>query len=193
MPASLPGQDIINNPQWPQTRDSLSQAAKSNQLIARSTKKHISQVLNFARDKAGKLASHAWPGCYPIVFGNALGHALCPRCANNNLDDFPESDPISCTIHYEGEPIECDRCGTLVDSAYGDPLDDQMDLAHCANCDKQLTNTNVKLATQESALPQDCLTLYCPSYTVEGSDSGPYASCVYHKGDDQRPAIYRVS
>lgn len=65
---------------------------------------------------------YAWPGGCPMVyqFGNDI---LCPKCAKQRYRDSAEfGTPWP---HEEGAPIECDECGYKVESAYGDPNEEE--------------------------------------------------------------------
>ncbi len=65
------------------------------------------------------LPSHAWPGSYPIFYLDWKDHVLCPQCAN---DPECELGPVAwADVHWEGEPLECEACGSEVESAYGAP------------------------------------------------------------------------
>jgi hypothetical protein len=86
------------------------------------------------RDDSGRLSTWAWPGGYPIYYICADGGCLCPACANGDGDsiaspdqDDPQWQVIGAEVHWEGEPIVCDHCGKLVESAYGDYGDPEKD------------------------------------------------------------------
>lgn len=84
------------------------------------------------RDTDGKLSAAAWPGGYPIVYILADGGCLCPGCANGENGSEASTDPdtaadwriIGADIHYEGAPIVCDHCSAEIESAYGNPDDE---------------------------------------------------------------------
>lgn len=88
----------------------------------------------FPRDSRGLLDSFAWPGGYPLFYLTRDGGTLCPQCANRengsiahtgcaNISQCAEHDAQWCIVasdvHWEGEAIECDHCGNVVESAYG--------------------------------------------------------------------------
>jgi hypothetical protein len=77
--------------------------------------------LDSIRDSDGRLPAFAWPGGYPIVYMDREGNAVCPDCANREVD-APWA-PVACDVFYEGTPIQCADCGKTIDSAYGDPLE----------------------------------------------------------------------
>jgi len=54
-------------------------------------------------------------GGYPLVYIERDDTTLCPRCA------MVVQHKVSSFIHWEGEPIECERCGKAIESAYGVP------------------------------------------------------------------------
>lgn len=52
------------------------------------------------------------------------GSVLCSDCANALDED--EKKEVTSDIYYEGPSLECDGgCGTFIESAYGDPEDDE--------------------------------------------------------------------
>lgn len=76
------------------------------------------------RNDDGTLPSYAWPGGYPIVYYTNDGLEICPDCANkdNTSDPVKEYD-----IYWEGPHIQCEDCGSDIESAYGDPEVDNED------------------------------------------------------------------
>lgn len=75
------------------------------------------------RDSDGMLPASVWPGGYPLYYvTEADGLQICPDCANKT----DTSDPAEYAgIHYEGQPIVCEDCGAAIESAYGDPDEDE--------------------------------------------------------------------
>jgi hypothetical protein len=72
--------------------------------------------------------AYAWPGGYPIYYLTADAGTLCPDCANgkNSSEAGSKHDDkqwrlVAMDVHYEGEPIQCDHCGGVMESAYGIP------------------------------------------------------------------------
>jgi hypothetical protein len=56
-------------------------------------------------------------GMYPLILITEDGITICQDCANKSEQEcFNEGD-----IYYEGPDIECDECGQMIQSAYGDP------------------------------------------------------------------------
>lgn len=72
----------------------------------------------------GTLPAFAWPGGYPIVYLSEDGDEWCAKCASDP-DAFPPI--LYAQLHEEGVPISCAGCGMEIESAYGDP--DQEDEA----------------------------------------------------------------
>lgn len=60
-----------------------------------------------------QLSSHA--ESYPLVYFNDREQCLCADCANSQ----EYGEPVTCGVHWEGDPAECDGCGAEVESAYG--------------------------------------------------------------------------
>ena len=58
---------------------------------------------------------------------------------------------------------------------------------YCNNCEFPLTETNVRLATEDAGLPQDELTFYCPSYVDRVGCLGAYPT------EDTLPAYWLVT
>lgn len=76
--------------------------------------------LELMRDlDTGKLPSYAWPGGYQMVYLTRDGGCICPDCANKDVDQ--SQDVISGDVYWEGPAMQCDDCGKLIESAYGDP------------------------------------------------------------------------
>ena len=70
----------------------------------------------------GKLPSSAFPGNYPFIYFDKQNSCLCAECATESLNDEVEAFKTrSHNIHWEGTPLQCDRCGTGIESAYGYP------------------------------------------------------------------------
>ena len=69
----------------------------------------------------GKLPAFAWPGGYPILYYDQDGDEYCADCA--------EDDPLvtDASVYYEGPPVRCVECRTLLKSAYGDPDESEKD------------------------------------------------------------------
>jgi hypothetical protein len=90
------------------------------------------------RGDDGKLEAYAWPGGYPIVYYCEDGGSLCPACANNEngsiayTGDLPADciedkqwHIVACDVYYEGPIINCDHCNAEIESAYGDPDEEE--------------------------------------------------------------------
>lgn len=76
----------------------------------------------------GTLPAWAWPGGYPILYVDRQNSCLCPKCANKSIADFdelPAFKPVRWYIHYEGPPEQCDQCCAQIESAYGDPFEQE--------------------------------------------------------------------
>lgn len=80
------------------------------------------------RESDGSLPSFAFPGGYAIRYYTEDGGMLCSDCANgkNGSDAHEDSEDkqwrlIHADAYWEGPSLECDHCGTMMDSEYGDP------------------------------------------------------------------------
>ena len=62
-------------------------------------------------------------GSYPILYLTKGGSDLCADCATKALYQLAEEfdPPIAHAPYYEGPPINCDDCNREIESAYGDP------------------------------------------------------------------------
>jgi len=85
------------------------------------------------RNKDGKLDAYAWPGGYQIIYITDDGGVLCPACANgeNGSEASETADSGSgwklegYDIFFEGPSVFCDHCNDEIESAYGDPEEEE--------------------------------------------------------------------
>ena len=62
------------------------------------------------KDDKGQWKSFAWPGGYPLCYGDKVGDTWCPGCLNHDYD--PEIDaPITNVWAEEEGIVECDNSG----------------------------------------------------------------------------------
>ena len=73
---------------------------------------------------AGKYPAYAWPGGYPMYYLASEGAVLCPTCAND--PDTADLEVRPC-VYWEGPSFECDGCDRAIESAYGDPEEEDAD------------------------------------------------------------------
>lgn len=64
----------------------------------------------------GELPAFTFPGMYPIIYIAHNGTILCPKCATKSPEEIADH-----SAHMEGEPIVCDACNAIIESAYGVP------------------------------------------------------------------------
>jgi hypothetical protein len=77
-------------------------------------------------DSDGKLSAYAWPGGYPIYYLDGDNCILCPACAEKYRNDEQENfRPVAAGVHYEGESLVCEQCNAEIESAYGNPDDEE--------------------------------------------------------------------
>ena len=78
-----------------------------------------------------KLRSFTTVGGYPVVYYASDGEAYCAKCAADQY--LKEQDPeeyigddrlVAAEVYWEGPEEHCCECGTLLESAYGDPDSD---------------------------------------------------------------------
>lgn len=61
---------------------------------------------------------------YPIIYLDNHNNVFCAACAAER--DELDQPIVHYDIYYEGPSIECDgSCGNFLESAYGDPEDEQ--------------------------------------------------------------------
>ena len=58
-------------------------------------------------------------GCYPLIFVSDSGDCFCSDCAKKVFLD--ERTDVTSDIYYEGPTMYCDECNREIESAYGDP------------------------------------------------------------------------
>ena len=77
---------------------------------------------------------YTFPGGYPLILIMQDGGTLCRDCARTEYRLISDSTRKSCRdgwqaeavdIHWEGPPVSCDHCGSITESAYGDPETDE--------------------------------------------------------------------
>ena len=82
----------------------------------------------FIDEDSNKLISYAWPGGYPIIYIDGFNSVICPDCANKLRDD-PETDekykPVCGDVFSEGSSEFCAECNIEIESAYGDPFEEE--------------------------------------------------------------------
>jgi hypothetical protein len=96
--------------QWPAERPGISDT--------------IAETLRRSDDN--KLPTYAWPGGYTLIATDNHGRTLCMDCANEYLrtrqDGYYYPERLEDYGTYdEGPDMECDECGKIIESSYGDP------------------------------------------------------------------------
>ncbi len=77
-------------------------------------------------DADGNLPAYAWPGGYPIAYYSDDCHTtFCAKCATVERSKGYQINPLDWDVYWEGPPMECDECGAIIESAYGDPDEGQ--------------------------------------------------------------------
>ena len=79
------------------------------------------RIEDIGRLSNGSLPSFTSIGGYPLVYYTANWEELCASCALKNDDDLA----VLVDVYYEGPPKFCTDCGDTIESAYGDPDNDQ--------------------------------------------------------------------
>lgn len=60
-------------------------------------------------------------GGYPLMYVGD-GIVLCGKCASKAAKSVQVT--LEQRTHWEGSPVSCDECGVEIESAYGDPNED---------------------------------------------------------------------
>lgn len=73
---------------------------------------------------------YSWPGCYPVYYLTSDCAALCPSCANREIDRIdqeirnPERHDqfrvIDVSVNWEDPHLYCDHCSKRIESAYAE-------------------------------------------------------------------------
>jgi len=79
------------------------------------------------------LDSFAWPGGYPVYYVFADGGCICPKCANDNIDDIDAANKgerrhnshggwaiDAFDVNYEDVDLVCDHCHKPIEAAYAE-------------------------------------------------------------------------
>jgi hypothetical protein len=71
-----------------------------------------------------ELPTYAFPGGYPVYYIDDAGYCLCQHCAQESKQDTTiiVEDYV---INYEDDSLVCDSCESPIESAYGDPDQNQ--------------------------------------------------------------------
>ncbi len=67
------------------------------------------------KQEDGTLMSCVFPGGYPVYYYNERQDVFCAACATEYMDEI-----LGGTIYYAGPDIECEICGEMIESAYGE-------------------------------------------------------------------------
>ena len=70
------------------------------------------------RDGEGHFISLTWIGGYPCYYLDNENNVLCPDCANKV---GMSTEVVAGDVYEEGPVMYCDDCGAAIESAYGDP------------------------------------------------------------------------
>jgi hypothetical protein len=84
----------------------------------------IEKMRKLQVDNGGELPAFTFPGAYPLYYLDSDNSVLCPKCANDSLsdpDELPNFKPCEYDAYFEGPAMQCDSCNVDIESAYGDP------------------------------------------------------------------------
>ena len=102
-------------------------------MLQKQTTEKLQNMVIIVSDKP-QLQAYAWPGGYPIVYYAGDMADICPECANGGNDaefqnpkyqDDAQWILIECDIYWEGPDRFCAHCNRTIESAYGDPGEEE--------------------------------------------------------------------
>lgn len=64
----------------------------------------------------GKLPHCTDLGGYPLYYIDNHNNVYCDECATKSAKEI-----VASAVHWEGEPHICEECNTEIESAYGNP------------------------------------------------------------------------
>lgn len=88
----------------------------------------VEQVKSFIRQP------YAWPGGYPLILVMNDGECLCADCARSSFRAIVNStkhrvrdgwDAAGVEVFWEGPVMYCAHCNASIESAYGDPQEEE--------------------------------------------------------------------
>ena len=85
---------------------------------------HIRELVTIDGDGTNHLPAYTWPGGYPILYYDRDGFFLCALCAEKlwkDEDATSDDKPTGADVYYEGPTWFCTQCNKEIESAYGDP------------------------------------------------------------------------
>ena len=99
---------------------------KQNSMYTTDRQREESKAyLDRLRDDSGKLPAYAWPGGYQIIYLTHSSDVICPDCANGDYGSEFDDPIVVHDIYWEGPTIQCDNCQADIESAYGDPEEEE--------------------------------------------------------------------
>lgn len=85
----------------------------------------ITKQLQAEINEHGSLPEVTGIGGYPLIYFTDNGRIICGTCATK------EGDAITGRgAYFEGSTLQCDECNTDIESAYGDPEDEDEEPAY---------------------------------------------------------------
>ena len=72
------------------------------------------------RLSTGELASCTQLGGYPLIYITECNNVLCAACTTKLIDEVANVD-----VYQEGDPLYCEVCNAEIESAYGNPDEDE--------------------------------------------------------------------
>lgn len=71
----------------------------------------------------GFFSDYAFPGGYSVLFTTDRGDCLCATCAKREF--IMSNIDVTAGTYDEGPILQCDECGTEIESSYGDPDEEE--------------------------------------------------------------------
>lgn len=113
-----------------------------NNPVRRDYAKTFKRIETVSQLKAVlRAGGHAWPGGYPIALLTAAGEMVKPealikdrnalREAYSDIENNSEWRIVGADVYWEGPPVECAYTGEMIESAYGEPDENNRECSEC--------------------------------------------------------------
>lgn len=80
------------------------------------------ETVNRMMQETGQLHDRSLIGGYPLIYFNRQDEILCASCATEQVDDIKHV-----RTYDEGATLNCTNCNKPIESAYGDPEEEEQE------------------------------------------------------------------